>query len=285
MYENHKVFETHIAGKKITVETGKHALLANGSCLVRYGDTVIIATVTASSAPKEGIDYFPLSVDYEERMYSVGKIPGGFKKREGRPTDTAVLTSRLIDRPIRPLFPKDLRNEVGLVCTVLSVEQDNQPEVASILGASIAISISDVPFNGPIAGVVIGLVDGQAVINPDSEQRKKSDMYVTLVGTRDKICMIEAGANEVPDEIMLDAIKKGHEEIRKICDFIQKIADEVGKPKFSYVSSEIPYDVFNEIKEFAYEDMKQAVLAEDKRDRNISVDDLTAKINEQFKEK
>ncbi|MFO7635769.1 MAG: polyribonucleotide nucleotidyltransferase [Clostridia bacterium] len=285
MYENHKIYETEVAGRKLLVETGKHAQLANGACLVRYGGTAVLATITASSAPKPGLDYFPLSVDYEERMYAIGKIPGGFKKREGRPTDSAVLTSRLIDRPIRPLFPKDYKNEVGVVCTVLSVEQNNQPEVAAMLGAAIAIAISDVPFNGPIAGVIIGYVDGKIVLNPNAEQREKGSMYVTLVGTKEKICMIEAGANEVPDEIMLQGIKEGHQEIKRFCEFIDTIVGEIGKEKASYQSGEIPAGIFDEIKEFAYDDMRKAVLSRDKSVREISVDDVTKKTMEAFGEK
>ena len=195
-----KNFSMDLAGRKLTIETGKLAQLANGSVLVRYGDTVVMSTATASAEPREGIDFFPLSVDYEERLYSVGKIPGGFIKREGKPSEKAILTSRVIDRPLRPLFPKDLRNDVAVVNTVMSVDQDNSPEVAALLGSSIALSISDIPFNGPIGGVVLGLVDGEVIINPDSEQREKSQMYVTLAGTKEKIVMIEAGANEVPDE-------------------------------------------------------------------------------------
>jgi polyribonucleotide nucleotidyltransferase len=200
-----KIFKMELAGKEIIIETGKLAQLANGAVLVRYGETVVISTTTASTKARDGIDFFPLSVDYEERQYAVGKIPGGFIKREGRPTEKAILTSRVIDRPIRPLFPKDLRNDVTVVNTVLSVEQDYLPEVAAMLGSAIAIAISDVPFNGPLGGVVIGLVDDEIVINPNSAQREKSQIYVTLAATRDKIMMIEAGANEVSEEVMFNA--------------------------------------------------------------------------------
>ena len=277
-----------LAGRTLTIETGKLAQLANGAVLVRYGDTVVISTATASAKPREGIDFFPLSVDYEERLYSVGKIPGGFIKREGKPSEKAILTSRVIDRPLRPLFPKDLRNDVALVNTVLSVDQDNSPEVAALLGASMALAISDIPFNGPVGAVILGLVDGKVVINPNAKQREKSQMYVTLAATREKIVMIEAGANEVPDDVMLDAIKQGHQEIRKICDFIDSVVKEVGKPKFEYLSAEVPAEVFDAVKEFGYERMREAVLAVDKqvRDENIAKlsEDTKAHLAETFPE-
>lgn len=281
---NEKVYSFDLAGRKMTIETGKLAQLANGAVLVRYGDTVILSTATASATPREGIDFFPLSVDYEERLYSVGKIPGGFIKREGKPTEKAVLTSRVIDRPIRPLFPKDLRNDVTVVNTVMSVDQDCSPEVAAMIGASIALSISDIPFNGPIGGVVIGLVDDEVVINPNAEQREKSRMYVTLAGTRDKITMIEAGANEVPDSVMLDAIRKGHNEIIKIVDFINDIVKEIGKPKFEYQSAEVPSDIFSAVKEFAYARMREAVLSTDKQVRDQNITKLTEDVKQHFAE-
>ncbi len=281
-------FSMELAGRTLTIETGKLAQLANGSVLVRYGDTVILSSATASAKPREGIDFFPLSVDYEERLYSVGKIPGGFIKREGKPSEKAILTSRVIDRPLRPLFPKDLRNDVALVNTVMSVDQDNSPEIAALLGASIALAISDIPFNGPVGGVILGLVDGQVVINPDAKQREKSQMYVTLAATREKIVMIEAGANEVPDDVMLDAIRQGHKEIRKICDFIDSVVKEIGKPKFEYTSAEVPSEIFSAVKEFGYSRMREAVLAVDKqvRDENISklTEDAKAHLAETFPE-
>jgi polyribonucleotide nucleotidyltransferase len=276
----HKKFSMELAGRTLTIETGKLAQLANGSVLVRYGDTVILSTATASASPREGIDFFPLSVDYEERLYSVGKIPGGFIKREGKPSEKAILTSRVIDRPIRPLFPKDLRNDVAVVNTVLSVDQDNSPEIAAMIGTSAALSISDIPFKGPIGGVVLGLVDGEIVINPDAEQREKSQMYVTLAGTRDKITMIEAGANQVPDGVMLDAIKKGHAEIKKVVEFIDGIVKELGKPKFEYESSEVPQEIFDAVKEYAYEKMREAVLAIDKQVRDNAIAQLTEDIQQ-----
>ena len=210
-----KVFETELAGRPLKIETGKVAELANGSVVVRYGDTVVMVNVTASKEPREGIDFFPLSVDYEEKLYAVGKIPGSFQKREGKPADKAILTSRAIDRPLRPLFPKDFRNDVVVVATVLSVEQDNSPEVAAMIGASAALSISDIPFGGPTAAVNVGIVDGEIIINPTEEQREKSDLNLTVAGTQEKIAMIEAGANEIPDNIMLQAIKKVTKKLRR----------------------------------------------------------------------
>jgi len=275
-----KVFETTLAGRPLVVETGKIAQFANGSVLIKYGETTILTTATASTTPREGIDYFPLSVDYEEKMYAVGKFPGGFIKREGRPSEKAILTARVIDRPVRPLFPNDLRNDVSVNNLVLSVDQDCSPEIAAMLGTSIAISISDIPWNGPIAGVALGLVDGQVVINPDANQRTNSDMYVTLAGTKDKIAMIEAGANEVKDEVMLDAIKQGHVVIKELVDFINSIKNEIGKPKFEYQSSAIPKEVYDTVKEFAYENMRTAVLSDDKSVRDTAVSELSEQTKE-----
>ena len=274
-----KTYSMMLAGRPLTIETGKMALLANGAVLVRYGDTVVISTATASKAPRDGIDFFPLSVDYEEKLYAVGKIPGGFIKREGKPSEKAI------HRPIRPLFPKDLRNDVVIVNTVLSVEQDNSPEIAAMIGTSAALCISDIPFNGPIGGIVMGLVDGEVVINPTEAQRAKSDMYVTLAGTKDKITMIEAGAKEVPDDVMLGAIIKGHGTIKKICDFISEIAAEVGKPKFAYESCEVPHDLYEDVEKIALADMKEAVLATDKTVRDNNIDALTAKVKEALADK
>ncbi|MGN1330133.1 MAG: polyribonucleotide nucleotidyltransferase [Clostridia bacterium] len=259
-----KVYETELAGRKLSFETGKMAGLANGSVLVRYGETVVLVNVVASKEPKEGIDFFPLSVDFEEKLYSVGKIPGGYTKREGKPGDKAILTSRAIDRPLRPLFPKDFRNDVCVVATVMSVEQDNSPEVAAMIGASAALSISDIPFGGPTAAVNVGLVDGKIIINPTVEQREKSDLTLTVAGTIDKIAMIEAGANEVPDDVMLEAIKVAHVEIKKMCEFIQKMKDEIGKPKFEYKSFAVNEELYEEVaKEFSGR-MKNDVQDKDK---------------------
>lgn len=280
-----KTYSMLLAGRPLTIETGKMALLANGAVLVRYGDTVVISTATASKEPRDGIDFFPLSVDYEEKLYSVGKIPGGFIKREGKPSEKAILTSRVIDRPIRPLFPKDLRNDVVIINTVLSVDQDNSPEIAAMIGTSVALCISDIPFNGPIGGIVLGLVDGEVVINPTEAQRNKSDMYVTLAGTKDKITMIEAGAKEVPDDVMLGAVIKGHGTIQKICDFISGIAEEIGKPKFEYKSCEVPHDLYEDVEKIALEEMRSAVIATDKTIRDNNIDVLTQKVKEELAEK
>jgi len=273
-----KIFQTTLAGRPLIVETGKLAQFANGSCLIRYGETAVVSTVTASAAPREGIDFFPLSVDYEEKMYAVGKIPGGFIKREGRPSEKAILVSRCIDRPIRPLFPKDLRNDVVVNNLVMSVDQDCSSEIASMIGTSIAIAISDIPWNGPIGGVVLGLIDDEVVINPTEAQRAASRMYVTLAGTKKKICMVEAGANEVDEDSMLAAIEIGHKTIQEIVDFVAGIAAEIGKPKFSYQSSEVPAEVFSCIKEFGWNDMRQAVLSSDKSVRDAQVEALTQKV-------
>ena len=280
-----KVYETELAGRKLTIETGKFAGLANGSVTVRYGDTVVMVNVTASKEPRDGIDFFPLSVDYEEKLYSVGKIPGSFQKREGKPSDKAILTSRAIDRPLRPLFPKDFRNDVVVVATVLSVEQDNSPEVAAMIGASAALSISDIPFGGPTAAVNVGLVNGEIVINPTEEQRKVSDLTLTVAGTEQKIAMIEAGANEVSNEVMLEAIKKGHEEIKKICKFIEKMKEEIGKPKFEYKSFAVDHDLYEYIAENFTEEMKEKVQEKDKETRDNNIAELTEKISNAYAEK
>ena len=280
-----KTYETELAGRKLVIETGKMAGLANGSVLVRYGDTCVLVNVTASKEPREGIDLFPLSVDFEEKLYSVGKIPGGFLKREGKPSDKAILTSRAIDRPLRPLFPKDFRNDVVVVATVLCVEQDNSPEVAAMIGAAAALAISDIPFNGPTAAVNVGLVDGKIIINPTEKQREKSDLTLTVAATEKKITMIEAGANEVPDDIMLKAIKEAHKEIKKICKFIKKIQKEIGKPKFEYKSFEVDHDVYEFIEENFKEEMKKEVQEADKETRDKKIDALSEKIATTYAEK
>ena len=280
-----KSYETELAGRKLVIETGKMAELSNGSVVVRYGETVVMVNVTASKEPREGIDFFPLSVDYEEKLYAVGKIPGSFQKREGKPSDKAILTSRAIDRPLRPLFPKDFRNDVVVVATVLSVEQDNSPEVAAMIGASAALSISDIPFGGPTAAVNVGLVNGKIVINPTEEQRKVSDLTLTVAGTEQKIAMIEAGANEVSNEVMLEAIKKGHEEIKKICKFIEKMKEEIGKPKFEYKSFAVDHDLYEYIAENFTEEMKEKVQEKDKETRDNNIAELTEKISNAYAEK
>ena len=280
-----KSYETELAGRKLVIETGKMAGLSNGSVLVRYGDTVVMVNVTASKEPREGIDFFPLSVDFEEKLYSVGKIPGSFMKREGKPSDKAILTSRAIDRPLRPLFPKDFRNDVVVVATVLCVDQDNSPEVAAMIGAASALAISDIPFGGPTAAVAVGLVDGKIIINPTEAQREVSDLTLTVAATENKITMIEAGANEVPNDVMLEAIKTAHEEIKKICKFITSMQEEIGKPKFEYKSFEVDHDVYEFVNDNFKEEMKQAVQEEDKTIRDNNVDSLTAKIEEAYTEK
>ncbi len=281
-----KTFETTLAGRPLVIETGKMACLANGHCLVRYGDTVVMVNATASRAPREGIDFFPLSVDYEEKLYSVGKIPGGYIKREGKPSEKAILTSRVIDRPIRPLFPSDLRNDVSVVATVLSVEQDNSPEVAAMIGTSIALTISDIPWSGPIAGVWLGLVDGQYIINPTVEQREKSEMHVTVAGTKEKVVMIEAGANEVTEEVMLEGIKAAHQEIKKLCEFISSIQAEIGKEKFTYDAHSVDHDLYEKVRSLAYEKLQHALDTDDKnvRDERVGVvsDELVAALEEEY---
>ena len=288
MFENYRTFETTYAGRPFIVETGKACGLSNGSCWVRYGDTVVMANVTASAKPREGVDFFPLSVDYEERLYSVGKIPGSFTKREGKPSEKAILTSRCVDRPMRPLFPKDMRNDVSIVMTVLSVEPDNSPEIAGMIAASIAVSISDIPWNGPIAGINVGLVDGEIVLNPTLEQRAKTDLVLTVAGTAEKIVMIEAGANEVPEDKMLEAIMTGHEEIKKMVAFISDIRAQIGKPKFSFESQEVDHDMFDAIEEFAADRVKFALDTNDKtvRDARLApiIDDIHAKFDETYPE-
>ena len=281
----YRKFETELAGRKLTVETGRVAELANGDAIIHYGDTVVMVNVTAAKEPREGIDFFPLSVDYEEKLYAVGKIPGSFQKREGKPADKAILTSRAIDRPIRPLFPKDFRNDVCVVATVLSVEQDNSPEVCAMIGASVALSISDIPFGGPTAAVNVGYVDGQIVINPTVAQREHSRLKLTVAGTMEKVTMIEAGADEIPNDTMLDCIKAGHEEIKKLCKFIEGIKEEVGKPKFEYVSFATDKDVYAEIKESFKERMYQDVQAVDKEVRDANMDKLAEDIQAYFVEK
>ena len=280
-----KTYETKLAGRKLVIETGKMAGLANGSVLVRYGDTCVLVNVTASKEPKEGIDFFPLSVDFEEKLYSVGKIPGGFLKREGKPSDKAILTSRAIDRPLRPLFPKDFRNDVVVVATVLCVDQDNSPEVAAMIGSAAALAISDIPFGGPTAAVNVGLIDGKIIINPTVEEREKSDLTLTVAATENKITMIEAGANEVPDNIMLKAIKEAHKEIKKICKFISKIQKDIGKPKFEYKSFEVDKDIYEYIEQNFKDEMQEKIQEADKETRENNIANLTEKIENAYKEK
>ena len=285
MFENYKVFNYTLADRPLKVEVGKVAGLANGSCMISYGDTVILACATASAAPREGIDFLPLSVDYDEKMYAVGKIPGGYLKREGKPSEKAILTSRVIDRPIRPLFPKDLRNDVALSLTVMSVDQDCSPEITAMIGASIALSISDIPWNGPIGGVFMGMVDGQLVVNPTSAQREKSDLELTVAASEKKVVMIEAGANEVSDEDMYAAIMKAHEVIKDLLGFINEIVAEVGKPKFDYPSCELDHDMFDEIFNYCEEAVMEALDTDDKNVRDAKMQPITEDIAAKFEEK
>ena len=281
-----RIFETEVAGRKLSLEFGKVAELANGEVIVRYGDTVVLVTATASERPRDGIDFFPLSIDYEERMYAVGKIPGGFTRREGKPSENAILTARVIDRPMRPLFPKDLRNDVSIVATVMSVEQDNAPEFCAMIGSSASVSVSDIPFNGPIAAVYVGLVDGEFVINPTVEQRAKSDLNLTVAGSLQKVVMIEAGANEVDEDTMYNAIMFAHEEIKKICEFIKGIQDEIGKTKFEYEHITVDEELFADIKAYAEDMVKAALDTDDKniRDERMKVvyDDVYAHFEEKY---
>ena len=284
MFENHRIFKYEFAGRPLIIETGKISQLANGSCLVRYGDTCILANATASAAPRDGIDFLPLSVDYEERLYAVGRIPGSFNRREGRPSTKAILTSRVIDRPIRPLFPKDLRNDVCISLLTLAVDQDNSPEIAAMIGASIALSISDIPWNGPIGGAFVGMVDGKIVINPTLAEREKSTLELTVAASEKKVVMIEAGAKEVSDEEMYNAIMTAFEEIRGLVAFINSIVAEIGKPKFSYPSCEVDHDMFEAIKEFAIEDVKAALDTDDKTVRDERMQTVYEKIYAKFDE-
>ena len=284
-FKNFKVWETELAGRKLTLETGKMAGLANASIMARYGETEVLCTVTASAKPREGVDFFPLSVDYEEKMYAVGKIPGSFLRREGRAGEKAILTSRCIDRPIRPLFPKDLRNDCSVVATVMSVDPDCSPEITAAIGVSAAIAISDIPWAGPISSVNVGLVDGEIVINPTLEQRAKTDLTLTVASTADLVAMIEAGGNEIDDETMFNAIMAGHEENKKIVKFIQGIVDEVGKPKFEYESSDPDPEIMKEIEDFCIEDVKKALDTDDKLVRDEALLPIYNAVHEKFDER
>lgn len=271
MFE-HKVFKMDFAGRELSVEIGKIAELASGSAILQYGETMVMVNTSKSAQPRDGIDFFPLSVDYEEKLYSVGKIPGGFLKREGKPSEKAVLTSRLIDRPIRPLFPKGFRNDVQVVATVLSVDQDCTPDIVAMVGSSVALAISDIPFNGPTGSVLVGLVDGAFVTNPTAEQREKSSLHLVVSGTKDAIMMVEAGADEIPDELMLEAILFAHEEIKKVVEFIETIVAEVGKEKIEVTLFEINADVEKAVREFATDKMREAVKTVEKLERMEKMD-------------
>ena len=267
-FKNHKIYEYTLAGRPLVIETGKLAGLANGSCLCRYGDTAVLCCATASEKPRDGIDFLPLSVDFDERMYAAGKIPGGYLKREGKPSEKAVLTARVIDRPVRPLFPKDLRNDVALTLTVMSVDHDCSPEITAMIGASIALSISDIPWNGPIGGVFMGLVNGEIVVNPTEAQRKVSDLELTVAASMEKVVMIEAGAKEVDDNTMFEAIMKAHAEIKDLLVFINGIIADIGKPKFEYPSGDLDHDMFDKVFAFCEKDVMAALDTDDKNVRD-----------------
>ena len=274
----YKVYETELAGRKLTIETGKVAKQANGSVVVRYADTVVMTNVAASKEAQEGVDFFPLSVNYEEKLYSVGRIPGSFNRREGKPSDKSILVSRAIDRPIRPLFPHDFRNDVCVTNTVLSVDPSASPEVCANIGTSAALSISDIPWGGPTAAVQVGYINNEFVINPTEEQSKNSRLHLTVAGTVDKIVMIEAGADEIPNDVMLDAIKTAHIEIKMVCEFISKIKEEIGKPKFEYQSFSVNPDFYKAVCDKFENEMYEAVQNTDKEVRNDNVDKVAEKI-------
>jgi len=281
----HKSYSMELAGRTLTVEVGRMAAQANGAVLMHYGDTVVLSTATASDKPREGIDFFPLSVEYEEKLYAVGKIPGGFIKREGRPSENAILTSRVIDRPMRPLFPDDYRNDVSLNNLVLCVDQDCPPEITAMLGSSIATCISDIPFDGPIASTVVGLVDGEFVFNPNSEQREKSEMSLTVASTRTKIVMIEAAANEIPEDKMIEAIYAAHELNITIIEFIDKIVADCGKPKHDYIKSELPEGLYEDMVNFITpEGMEKAVFTDEKQVREANISEIKEKLEARYEE-
>ena len=285
MEKKYRSYSMDLAGRTLTAEIGRVAELANGAVILRYGDTVVLCTATASEKPRAGIDFFPLSIDYEERLYSVGKIPGGFIKREGRPSEKAILTSRCIDRPIRPLFPKDYRNDVSIVATVLSVDQDCSPEVAAMIGASIALCISDIPFTDGVGSVNVGLVDGKLIINPNAEEKLVSDLSLTVSSTKDKVMMIEAGANEIPDDLMMEAIRFAHETNVKIVEFTEEIVAKEGKEKKPYEEHVLPEDMYKKITEYITDErMKEAVFTDMKQERDEKISQITEEVIEKFSE-
>ena len=284
MFENFKVYETELAGRPLKIETGMMAGLANAAVMSCYGDTRVLCTVTASAKPREGVDFFPLSVDYEEKMYSVGRFPGSFTRREGKATDKAILASRCIDRPIRPLFPKDMRNDCSVVATVMSVDPDCSPEVAAAIGVSTAIAISDIPWAGPISSVNVGLVDGEIVINPNLSERAKSDLTLTVSSTADLVAMIEAGGNEIPDDLMFDCIMAGHEVNKEVVKFINSIVAEIGKPKFEFESNDPDPVLFAEMEAFCIEDVKKALDTDDKLVRDAALLPISNALHEKIDE-
>ena len=283
-FPNYHKYEMELAGRPLTMEVGKLAELANAAVMVGYGDTLVLCCVTAAPRPRDGIDFFPLSVDFEEKLYSVGRIPGSFNRREGRPGEKGILTSRVIDRPIRPLFPSDFRNDVSVMCTVMSVDHDCTPEIAALIGTSAALAISDIPWNGPVGALKVGLVDGKLVFNPDSEQRKVSDLDVTVVSTRKKVVMIEAGANEVPNDKMFEAIKMAHEENQKIIALIDQMVSEVGKPKFEYPHADFNQELFDKIVADFMDEAKAAMDTDDKNIREARWNAMIEKWHEKYLE-
>lgn len=280
-----KVYKYNLAGRQLKVTIGKVAEQANGACIVQYGDTVVLVTATASKEPREGIDFFPLSVDFEERLYSVGKIPGGFIKREGRPSEKAILTSRLIDRPIRPLFPEGYRNDVQVIATVLSVDQDCTPDIVAMIGSSIALTISDIPFNGPIGSVLVGMINDEFIINPTSDERDESELHLIVSGTKDAIMMVEAGANEIPEAQILDGILYAHEQIQGICEFIENIREDVGKEKQEFTEFSPDEEIEKEIREFASDKIADSIHTFKKQDREEAIDSVKEEVFEIFLEK
>ena len=284
-FKDFRTFETEVAGRKLVIETGKMAGLANGACLVRYGETEVLCTATMADKPREGVDFFPLSVDFEEKLYAVGRIPGSFQRREGKASEKAVLTSRVIDRPIRPLFPKDMRNDVSVVATVMSVDPDCSPEIAALWGVSTAIAISNIPWDGPVSSVSLGLVDGKYVINPTLEERAKTEMTVTVASTDSLVAMIEAGANEISNEVMFDGIMFAHEENKKIVEFIKGIVAEIGREKIPFESNDPSEELFEAIKAFAIDDVKFALDTDDKRIRDERLLPVYDKVHAEFDEK
>ncbi len=283
-FEDYRTFRTAVGGRLLQLEIGKVCEMANGQVTVRYGDTVVNVTACASKEPRPDIDFFPLSVDYEERMYAAGKIPGGFIKREGRPSERAILNSRLIDRPIRPLFPKGFFNDVQVVATVMSVDPDCSPEIVGMIGSSVALSISDIPWEGPTASVLIGMVDGEFIVNPTLEQRNASDMHLVVSGTKEAIMMVEAGAKEVPEDVMLDAIMFAHEEIKKLIAFIEEVIAEVGKPKQEIALYKIPEEIDAAVRAYAVDKMKTAIKTFDKMERLDNMDAVEIDTKEHFAE-
>ena len=283
MEKNYKSFRMELAGRTLTVDVGRVAKQANGAAFMHYGDTTVLSTATASEKPREGIDFFPLSVEYEEKLYAVGKIPGGFNKREGKPTENAILTSRVIDRPMRPLFPKDYRNDVTLNNMVMSVDPECSPELTAMLGSAIAVAVSDIPFDGPCATTQVGLIDGEFIINPNDTQNAVSDLKLTVASTREKVIMIEAGANEIPEETMIEAIYKAHEVNQQVIAFIDTIVAECGKEKHTYESCAIPQELFDAIKEIVPPDEMEVIMfAEEKQIREERISALKDRLAESF---